>query len=53
MYDTINNRIKFLYDRVHKISYAFFTGLREDKTVKKLANIFFESVIFLWKDKKI
>lgn len=45
MLDTINERIKFLYDREHTIGHAFFTGLKDDPTVEKLASIFSKSVI--------
>lgn len=45
MLDTINERIKFLYDREHTIGHAFFTGLKDNPTVEKLATIFSKSVI--------
>ena len=45
MLDTINDRIKFLYDREHTIGHAFFTGLKDSPTVEKLATIFSKSVI--------
>ena len=45
MLDTINERIKFLYDREHTIGHAFFTGLKDNPTVEKLAAIFSKSVI--------
>ena len=47
MLDTINERIKFLYDREHTIGHAFFTGLKDNPTVEKLATIFSKSVISL------
>lgn len=45
MLDTINQRIEYLYDREHTIGHAFFTGLKDDATVEKLASIFMKSVI--------
>ena len=45
MINVINERIKFLYDREHTIGHAFFTGLRKEPTVQKLAGIFEKSVI--------
>jgi putative mcrBC restriction endonuclease system, mcrB subunit len=45
MLDTINERIKFLYDREHTIDHAFFTRLTDNPTVEKLATIFSKSVI--------
>lgn len=45
MLNVINERIKFLYDREHTIGHAFFTGLRKEPTVQKLAGIFEKSVI--------
>lgn len=45
MLEKINERITFLYDREHTIGHAFFTGLKEDPTVEKLASIFSKSVI--------
>lgn len=45
MLEKINERITFLYDREHTIGHAFFTGLKDDPTVDKLAGIFKKSVI--------
>jgi hypothetical protein len=45
MLETINERIEYLYDREHTIGHAFFTGLKDDPTVGKLADIFKKSVI--------
>ena len=45
MLEVINKRIEYLYDREHTIGHAFFTGLKDDPTVKKLASIFRKSVI--------
>lgn len=45
MLDTINNRIAFLYDREHTIGHAFFTGLKDEPTIDKLADIFSKSII--------
>jgi 5-methylcytosine-specific restriction endonuclease McrBC GTP-binding regulatory subunit McrB len=45
MLETINERIEYLFDREHTIGHAFFTGLKEDPTVDKLASIFKKSVI--------
>ena len=45
MLDVINRRIEFLYDREHTIGHAFFTGLKNEPTIEKLAAIFEKSVI--------
>ena len=45
MLNIINQRIEYLYDREHTIGHAFFTGLREDPSIDKLALIFEKSVI--------
>ena len=45
MLDAINDRIAFLFDREHTIGHAFFTGLKDDPTIEKLASIFEKSVI--------
>lgn len=45
MLEKINQRIEYLYDREHTIGHAFFTGLKDEPTVDKLAGIFKKSVI--------
>ena len=45
MLECINKRITYLFDREHTIGHAFFTGLKEEPTVDKLAGIFKKSVI--------
>lgn len=45
MLEIINNRIEYLFDREHTIGHAFFTGLKKENTVTKLADIFKKSVI--------
>ena len=45
MLDIINRRIEVLYDREHTIGHAFFTGLRSEPTIEKLAMIFKKSII--------
>ena len=45
MLECINKRIEYLFDREHTIGHAFFTGLKEEPTVAKLADIFKKSVI--------
>ena len=50
MLDIINRRIEVLYDREHTIGHAFFTILRDDPTIEKLANIFKKSIIPLLKE---
>lgn len=45
MLDIINDRIIFLYDREHTIGHAFFTSLKDDPSVKNLAEIFEKSII--------
>lgn len=45
MLEIINRRIEYLYDREHTIGHAFFTGLKKDPSIDKLATIFEKSVI--------
>lgn len=45
MLEVINDRIAYLFDREHTIGHAFFTGLKDDPTIEKLASIFERSVI--------
>lgn len=45
MLECINERIEYLFDREHTIGHAFFTGLKDEPTVAKLASIFKKSVI--------
>ena len=45
MLSVINRRIEFLYDREHMIGHAFFTPLRKDNSIEKLAEIFRNSII--------
>jgi 5-methylcytosine-specific restriction protein B len=45
MLAAINNRIEFLYDREHTIGHAYFTELRDDPSIDKLASIFEKSLI--------
>ena len=45
MLDIINRRIEVLYDREHTIGHAFFTVLRAEPTIEKLAIIFKKSII--------
>lgn len=45
MLDIINRRIEVLYDREHTVGHAFFTGLRAEPTIEKLA-IIFKKILF-------
>ncbi len=45
MLEKINERIEFLYDREHMIGHAFFTDLKDEPTIDRLATIFSKSVI--------
>ena len=45
MLEVINQRIEYLYDREHTIGHAFFTGLKDDPSIERLASIFEKSVI--------
>ena len=45
MLDAINDRIAYLFDREHTIGHAFFTGLKDEPSIDKLASIFEKSVI--------
>lgn len=45
MLEVINKRIEYLFDREHTIGHAFFTSLKDEPTVQKLASIFKKSVI--------
>lgn len=41
----MNQRIDVLYDREHEIGHAYFMGLKDEPTIRKLATIFEERVI--------
>lgn len=41
----INNRIAYLYDREHTIGHAFFTSLKDDRSIDNLSSIFENKVI--------
>lgn len=43
--EVINQRIEYLFDREHTIGHAFFTVLKENPSINKLASIFKKSVI--------
>lgn len=45
MLEVINKRIEYLYDREHTIGHAFFTCLKDDPTIDRLAAVFEKSVI--------
>lgn len=45
MLECINKRIEYLFDREHTIGHAFFTCLKDEPTISKLASIFKKSVI--------
>ena len=45
MLEVINKRIEYLYDREHTIGHAFFTCLKDDPSIDKLASVFEKSVI--------
>lgn len=45
MLKAINDRIEYLYDREHTIGHAFFTGLKDDPSIEKLAEIFKNNVV--------
>ncbi len=45
MLEIINTRIEYLYDREHTIGHAFFTCLKEDNRLERLAEIFKKKVI--------
>ena len=43
--EVMNHRIAVLYDREHTIGHAYFASLIEEPSVKKLAEIFKNSII--------
>lgn len=43
--ETINNRITVLLDREHQIGHSYFLKLKENNSVKKLAEIFRKNII--------
>ncbi len=45
MLEIINKRIEYLYDREHTIGHAFFTCLKDEPTIERLAAVFEKSVI--------
>jgi 5-methylcytosine-specific restriction protein B len=45
MFETINERIEFLYDRDHKLGHSFFLPLKENNSLTKLNEIFYNNII--------
>ena len=45
LFETINERIEFLYDRDHLIWHAYFFPLRKEPTLKKLNSIIYDKII--------
>ena len=45
MLETINDRIKALYDREHTIGHAFFMKLKKESTIEDLASIFKNKIL--------
>jgi len=45
MLEVMNKRIAALYDREHTIGHAYFTSLKKDNSIEKLADIFKNKVI--------
>lgn len=45
MFETINQRIEFLYDRDHRLWHSFFMTLRENNSLEKLNEIFYNNII--------
>lgn len=45
MLEAMNDRIAFLFDREHTIGHAFFTGLKKDSSLERLASIFEKAII--------
>ena len=45
LFETINERIEFLYDRDHLIWHAYFFPLKKEPTLKKLNSIIYDKII--------
>lgn len=45
MFETINQRIEFLYDRDHKLWHSFFMSLKKNNTLENLNKIFANNII--------
>jgi 5-methylcytosine-specific restriction endonuclease McrBC GTP-binding regulatory subunit McrB len=45
MFDTMNRRIEFLYDRDHLLWHAYFLPLKSEPTLDKLNNIMLDKII--------
>gem|GEM_PF-4434354 len=45
MFETINTRIEFLYDRDHLIGHSFFLKLQKNPTLQNLNAIFGKEII--------
>ncbi len=45
MFETINERIEFLYDRDHRLGHAFFMSLKKNNSLIQLNEIFYNNII--------
>lgn len=45
MFETINQRIEFLYDRDHKLGHSFFMPLKKNNSLNQLNEIFYNNII--------
>jgi 5-methylcytosine-specific restriction protein B len=45
LFETLNKRIEFLYDRDHLLGHAYFLPLKKEPTLEKLNSIMLDNIV--------